>query len=295
MKSEPPTGDELTRLLGSMKRNVLERVAQEPAPAKRKSVRHMLGLGLGVTALLGVGAGAAFALGVITAPEEDCRDRRRRMPRTRHDGIAADRAGDERVRGHAGPARVALRPGLRHPGRSRAGDGPVQRPRSLRSTRSCRSRASASRSRGARDPRRRRLVCEWSNGVPMNEQYGVGPDYVGVTISVVPRAAAGWSENATQHAMPADESQCDGGWCSASSAVGDAWVTVSAFGAGDSRPDPPGWQSLVDAAVGAMDRGRAGCRADHAGADDPAGARGLRCDDPDRRGADRSRRRPMRR
>ena len=42
-------------------------------------------------------------------------------------------------------------------------------------------------------------VCEWSNGVPMNEQYGVEPDYVGVTISVVPRAAAGWSEYATQY------------------------------------------------------------------------------------------------
>ena len=53
---EPPTGDELTRLLGSMKRNVLERVAQAPAPSKRKSVRHIFGLGLGVAALLGVGA-----------------------------------------------------------------------------------------------------------------------------------------------------------------------------------------------------------------------------------------------
>ena len=71
MKSEPPTGDELTRLLVSMKRNVLEQVAQEPAPAKRMSTRRMLGLGLGVTALFGIGAGAAFALGVITAPQED--------------------------------------------------------------------------------------------------------------------------------------------------------------------------------------------------------------------------------
>src|SRR4029453_17719063 len=71
MKSEPPTGDELTRLLVSMKRNVLEQVAQEPAPAKRMSLRRMLGLGAGVVALFGIGAGAAFALGVISAPQED--------------------------------------------------------------------------------------------------------------------------------------------------------------------------------------------------------------------------------
>ena len=67
----------------------------------------------------------------------------------------------------------------------------------------------------------------------MNDQYGAGADYVGVTISVVPRAAAGWSEYATLHGMPADERQCEMTWCWASSAVGDAWVTLSAFGGGD--------------------------------------------------------------
>lgn len=66
MRSDPPTGDELTRLLVSMKRNILEQVAREAAAASRKRSTHrVIGLSLGVVLLAGAGAGAAFALGVV--------------------------------------------------------------------------------------------------------------------------------------------------------------------------------------------------------------------------------------
>ena len=113
-----------------------------------------------------------------------------------------------------------------------------------------------------RDPRRSGgSVCEWSNGVPMNDQYGWDPDYVGITISVVPRATAGWSEYATMHAMPAEESQCDETWCWASSAVGDAWVTVSAFGGGDLCPGPAGLAVARRRGGRPGERGWTSCRA----------------------------------
>lgn len=244
MKSEPPTGDELTRLLVSMKRNVLEQVAQEPAPAKRMSTRRMLGLGLGVTALFGIGAGAAFALGVITAPQEDAAtsttDAPSAPPAPIEYSVTAGQPASRYGLDCATLVDPALVSGLFTT--EVAAVDPILSESGV----------------GIAIPRRSAIlavggsVCEWSNGVPMNDQYGEEPDYVGVTISVVPRATAGWSEYATLHGMPAEESQCDGTWCWASSAVGDAWVTVSAYGGGDLAADPSGWQSLVDAAVGAV-------------------------------------------
>ena len=50
--------------------------------------------------------------------------------------------------------------------------------------------------------------------------------------------------------MPAEESQCGDTWCWASSAVGDAWVTISAYGGGQLAPS--GWQPIVDATVAAV-------------------------------------------
>ena len=52
--------------------------------------------------------------------------------------------------------------------------------------------------------------------------------------------------------MLADENECADTWCWASSAVGDAWVTLSAYGGADLATDPSGWQSLVDAVIGAV-------------------------------------------
>ncbi|MGR2754033.1 hypothetical protein [Agromyces arachidis] len=62
MRTEPPTGDELTRMLVHMKRNVLERAAAEPKPERNRLTDRILGGILAVGLLLGLGtAGAAIA------------------------------------------------------------------------------------------------------------------------------------------------------------------------------------------------------------------------------------------
>lgn len=65
MNSEPPTGDELNRMLVSMKQNVLERTTESP----RRKRNRTLGLGLGLAALLAIGGGSgALALGMLPSP-----------------------------------------------------------------------------------------------------------------------------------------------------------------------------------------------------------------------------------
>lgn len=67
MDTEPPTGDELTQLLVSMKRQVL--AAAPPRPAARKRRIGRTGIAIGVVALLGLGAASgAVALGMVPAP-----------------------------------------------------------------------------------------------------------------------------------------------------------------------------------------------------------------------------------
>jgi hypothetical protein len=63
MDVEPPTGDDLNRMLVSMKQDVLRRAAAEPPARRRPWARRHLGLTLGLVALLGIGgAGGALAL-----------------------------------------------------------------------------------------------------------------------------------------------------------------------------------------------------------------------------------------
>ncbi len=184
MRSEPPTGDELTRLLGSMKRNVLERVAQEPAPAKRLSAHRIVWLGLGVAALLGVGAGAAFALGVHHGTGGGHGDLDNGCP-------------DARGRPHRRPSEYAVTAG-QPASRYGLDCGTLVDPAlvsGLFTTDVAAVDPILSESGvGIAIPRRAAIlavggsVCEWSNGVPMNDQYGTEPDYVGVTISVGPAA-----------------------------------------------------------------------------------------------------------
>jgi hypothetical protein len=263
MKSEPPTGDELTRLLVTMKRNVLEQVAQEPAPAKRMSSRRILGFGVGLVALLGVGAGAAVAL-MLSAPQEESAVPATETPistpsSTPSTGISSDPpSAPPTVPPLEQPVTVQPAPASRYG----LDCGTLVDPALVSGIFTTEVAAIdpilSESGVGVAIPRRAAIlavggsVCEWSNGVPMNDQYGVEPDYVGVTISVVPRATAGWSEYATAHALPAEESACDPTSCWASSAVGDAWVTLFAYGGGQLAGDPSSWQSLVDGAVGAV-------------------------------------------
>lgn len=265
MKSEPPTGDELTRLLVSMKRNVLEQVAQEPAPAKQMSSRRIFGFGLGLVALLGVGAGTAVAL-MLAAPEEDSATSATETPsststRTPAPGISSDPPSAPPAVAPAPPADTPVtadQPASRYGLNCGALVDPALVSGVFTTEVAAIDPILSESGVGIAIPRRAAIlavggsVCEWSNGVPMNDQYGVGPDYVGVTISVVPRAIGGWSEYATAHGMPAEESACEASSCWASSAVGDAWVTLFAYGGGQLSGDPSSWQALVDAAVGAV-------------------------------------------
>ncbi|WP_423920566.1 hypothetical protein ACPEEZ_14495 [Frigoribacterium sp. 2-23] len=70
--SRPPAGDELNRMLVTMKQDVLTRVAAEPRTAvTAKRRRKTFGITFGVVALLAVGgASGAIALGMIPSPFE---------------------------------------------------------------------------------------------------------------------------------------------------------------------------------------------------------------------------------
>lgn len=73
MRTDPPTGDELTSMLTTMKADVLRRAGQSDAPSPARRTRgRALGVGISLVALLLVGsAGAALAAGVIPSPFGD--------------------------------------------------------------------------------------------------------------------------------------------------------------------------------------------------------------------------------
>jgi hypothetical protein len=64
MDVEPPVGDDLNRMLVSMKQQVLQRAAAETPAKPRPWARRHLGLTLGLVALLGIG-GASGALALV--------------------------------------------------------------------------------------------------------------------------------------------------------------------------------------------------------------------------------------
>jgi hypothetical protein len=70
MRTEPPTGDELTRMLVQMKRNVLEQAAAEPKPTRSKLTDRIVGGTLAVALLLGLGTAGAAIAGVIGRDDE---------------------------------------------------------------------------------------------------------------------------------------------------------------------------------------------------------------------------------
>ena len=92
-------------------------------------------------------------------------------------------------------------------------------------------------------------VCEWSNGAPQNDQYGINPEYSGIAVEVLSQADAGWSEMAASFGMPYDMRECNPYACSMSAAVGDAWVTL--FGAG--AFDPVATDALFSAVIAAVE------------------------------------------
>lgn len=69
MRTEPPTGDDLTRMLVSMKRNVLDEASRDPAPARRRARNRAIVTSTAILLTLGLGAGAAIAAGMIGEDE----------------------------------------------------------------------------------------------------------------------------------------------------------------------------------------------------------------------------------
>lgn len=69
MRTEPPTGDDLTRMLVTMKQRVLEEAAHDPAPARRRARNRVVITSIAILATLGLGAGAAIAASMIADDE----------------------------------------------------------------------------------------------------------------------------------------------------------------------------------------------------------------------------------
>ena len=254
MRSEPPTGDELARLLVSMKRNVIEQVANEPARARRlPATNRIIGFTLGVTLLLGIGTGAAFALGVVPpigvpAPVPDASSNAAGpseapsptpvpseyevipgQPASRYD-LSCESLLDAALVSRLFTVEVAPT----DPIITASGIG-ISIPR----------RTSILAQGG--------LLCESSNGLAYNDQYG-GENWAGVTVSVLPRPPGGWTSHAQYFGMPLDTSACsEFGSCSASAAVGDAWVTIDATHyQAENVVNASEWQPLVDSIIAAV-------------------------------------------
>ncbi|MDQ0893543.1 hypothetical protein [Agromyces ramosus] len=259
MRSEPPTGDELTRLLVTMKGNVLAQVAQEATSAKRSTLTdRVIAIALGVALLLGIGAGAAFAFGIVpplaapptatsaAAPTPTPTPKptptltptptqaplvtvvESGPPPSRY-GLECETLVDESLVFDLFNAEV----GPTDPLVTASGVGTTI------------PRHTSILSEGG-------TVCEWSNGAPYHDHYGWSPDYVGVTVSILPRPAEGWSERATAYGEPRNDTGCNDTVCSASAAVGDAWVTVEALGGESNAMNAASWQPLVDSIIGVM-------------------------------------------
>ena len=256
MRSEPPTGDELTRLLVSMKRNVLEQVAHEPQPqpAKRsRSTHRIIGLGVGVTLLLGVGAGAAFALGIVPTANDQAM-----APVATRTATPVPNSTATPTPTPPPPTDYIVEPG--QPASRYSFDcetlvdpalvsdlfttavEPVDPIVTASGVGIAIPRVTSILSVGG-------TVCEWSNGEAMNSQYGSEPEYVGVTISVLPQPAAGWSERAVRYGMPAAWSSCYERGCTGGAGVGASWVALDAEGGEPTALNPAAWQPLLDAVL----------------------------------------------
>ncbi|WP_308797414.1 hypothetical protein [Agromyces silvae] len=256
MRSEPPTGDELNRMLVSMKQQVLEQAAKEPAPAARgRSIHRGLALGLGVTLFLGVGATAAYAITVAASQDPVA------APPSQTFTPPASPTPEPTPSATPAPPEFEVEPG--QPASRYGLDCDTLVDPALINALFPVSVAPAdpivtASGVGISIPRRTSImsiggtVCEWSNGVASNDQYGVSPEHVGVTISVTPRPAVGWSPR-TDGMLDLDrwspDCGVDTGSCFASAGVNDAWVTIETVGATTAAMDLARWHLLRDSVI----------------------------------------------
>ncbi|MFK4730600.1 hypothetical protein ROT00_12995 [Agromyces mediolanus] len=252
MRSDPPTGDELARLLESMKAQVLERTADEPAPASRGPIaKRVTGIVLGIAALLGIGAGAAFAFGVLPGGEP--------AP-----------SAPPRATAVAAPSPTTSVPPVEYEVTPGPPPGPVQpasaypigcadlAPRELvaglfaEPVEAVDPLVEAS-GVGISIPRTTWVLdlggldCTWSNGVAYNDQYGDVPDYRGVSVTVVPQPDGGWSELAALRSQPRLFTSCSTDYCSATTETEGSWIEFQGV-----RIDAAGWPGFVDTVTAAI-------------------------------------------
>jgi hypothetical protein len=241
MRSEPPAGDELRRLLDSMKAGVLEHVASEPMVRDRPSIaKRITVLVVGIAALLGIGAGAAFAFGALSpaeqlpaqpdpiiggttptmAPPVEYVVEGPREPESRYgldcETLVSPELLEELFTEHVGPTDPLV---------TAAGAGVgVAMPTSIITE-------------GG-------LVCGWSNGEPVDIRYGTNGAHTGLVITLLPMPVEGWSDRAERFALPADRSSCLETVCSADAAVGNGWLSLEAFDA--TAIDARAWARLLE-------------------------------------------------
>ena len=255
MRSEPPTGDELTRMLVSMKRNVLEQVASEPAPAKRSSrADRIVGGVLAAALLAGVAAGAAFVFGIAPLGEYSMDPAATTSPKP-------DATPSPTPTPTAPPTEEPASPGMPESRYGLTCESLVDPAlvSDLFSTDVAPADPIVTASGvGIAIPRITSIlsvggtVCQWTNGEAYNSQYGLAPEYTGVTIAIVPRPAAGWSERALSLGMPGDWSGCgESDMCSSTGEIGDAWVAIEAI-SGQNAVNATAWQPFHDAIIAAV-------------------------------------------
>ncbi|SFR83487.1 hypothetical protein SAMN05428970_2810 [Agromyces sp. CF514] len=279
MRSEPPTGDELTRMLVTVKQNVVEQVAQEPRPQRPVGLGdRVVALAIGIAILLGLGAGAAFAFGVvpsfvidpITAPAPVQTSAPAPTPTETATPTPAAPTVAPPVIGTQPAARYDLScDGMVDPSTVAAlfpvEVGPVDPIVTASKVSSGIPRITSVLAVGG-------TVCEWSNGMGYNSVVGSNDQYLGVTVSIVPRPVDGWSDEATRMGMPQDYSGCTT-VCTASAAVGDAWIAIEAQPGDPNVVAASAWQAFVDEIVAAV------AAAGPAAAEDDSGRLPLTCDD----------------
>lgn len=258
MRSEPPTGDELTRLLVSTKRNVLEQVAIEAASVKRATLTdRVIAIAIGVALLLGIGTGAAFAFGVLPplpappvatsaatpTPNPAPTPTATPTPTPTAPLFPIVEAGPP-------PSRYGLECGSLV-AESLVADlfatevGPVDPIVSASGIGVAIATSTSVLSLGG-------MLCEWSNGAPYNLTYGARADYAGVTVVILPRPAEGRTQRAVNYGVPRDESGCREQICTASAAIGDAWVEIEAATWEQSPMNQSAWQPFVDSIIATM-------------------------------------------
>lgn len=273
MRSEPPTGDELNRMLVSMKQQVLEQAAKDPAPAARsRTINRGLALGVGVTLFLGLGATAAYAITVAASQEPQAAPPAQTFtPPASPTATPAPTPTPPTPEFDVTPGQPASRYGLDC--ETLVDQSFVQAlftvPVAASDPIVTGSRGTMWVPIGTSVMSLGGTVCEWSDGTGYR-----------ALISVTPRPITGWDDRAVayQTGQYASQNGCE--WqnsCRSSATVNDAWVTMSAVGPDESMLNTEQWPAFREAALATV--GAAGPAEPPTSAENSDFAYATRCED----------------